>query len=291
MNKKVAIITGADGGMGKVITKRLLREGYQVIMACRNIPEASFFYHSLTDRYPSCLYLFHLDLASSDSIFHFVNEVENHFTKIDLLLNNAGVLTPSEKNTADNFEITEGTNYLGHYILTQRLYPLMGRGTRIVNMASLTYKWYPLRKEFLRPAESKKYSRFLTYSNSKLALVYFTLDQSEKWEKEGITINCADPGIVSTKIICLGKKTIDKMCDWFFRPVIRTAEKGAETMLYLALSPDVEGETGGYYANKKPKAISKRIREHPQRRWLQEISAKIYTDLERNDSAGIFATK
>lgn len=267
--KKVAIITGADGGMGQEHTKAVAEAGYEVVMACRDLSRATKICQELTDKYNYAICVFKLDLASFRAIHDFVDNIKNQYSHIDLLLNNAGVLCHSPEVTADGIENTVGVNYLGHYYLTNQLMPLMPAGARIVNMVSLTYRYGKITDSMFNPLDEKHFNRFSTYSNSKLALLYFTLDAAERWNDLGITVNCADPGIVSTNIIRMGNVVIDKLCDWFFRPIIRKPRKGAETMLYLALSPDLT-VTGGCFASKKQISLSSKLTESPQRQQLKK---------------------
>lgn len=272
---KTAIITGADGGMGKVMTTELALAGCHVIMACEESNRASAIMEDIRQKTGGTLSLFTINLASFHSILQFVKKVTSQFPVIDILLNNAGVLPQKPANTEDKIEITAGVNYLGHYLLTTKLIPFMSADSRIVNMSSLSYKWYEVRDDFFLSADKKPFHRFLHYSSSKRALVYFMLDWTERLKEKGITINCADPGIVDTKIICLDHKLIDKACDLFFRPLINTPQKGAETMIFLALSDSVKGETGGYYVNKKRVKISHAIYDSPQRAKLASLTSEI----------------
>ncbi|MDL2309099.1 SDR family NAD(P)-dependent oxidoreductase [Bacteroidales bacterium OttesenSCG-928-B11] len=275
MAKKVAIITGADGGMGRIITKRLAMDGYKVIMACENKQKAKPVCDAIKAETNTNIELYQLDLASIQSIKQFVQEVTEAHSQIDLLLNNAGALPAKPTVTQDGYELVAGVNYLGHYILSTELLPFFSKSTRIVNMASFSHKWFRLSPQFLKPVNQRNYNRFRCYSNSKLALVYFTLDKSEEWKKRGIMINCADPGIVNTSIISMHNKVIDSLCNIFFRPFIKTPAQGAETMLWLATSPETENLTGGYFRDKKPNGIPSRITNSKQRIWLRNLTNSI----------------
>ena len=272
---KTAIITGADGGIGSVITAGLASAGCHVIMACEKRERAFNIMEEIRQKTGGSLSLFTLNLASFQSIIQFIKEVTSQFPSIDILLNNAGVLPQKPDVTTEGIEITAGINYLGHYLLTTKLIPFMSNGSRIVNMSSLSYKWFEVRDDFFDPVKEKAYHRFLHYSSSKRALVYFMLDWVNQLKEKGITINCTDPGIVNTKIICMGNKLIDMACDLFFRPFIKTPQKAAESMLFLALSDSVKGKTGGYYVNKKKIRINEKIYNSPQRTRLASLTAEI----------------
>ena len=271
MNKKVAIVTGANGGMGKVLTSALAKDGYMVIMACLSVAKAIPVYEQFNSVYPNQISLQPLNLASFTSIIQFANQIKQDYEQIDILLNNAGILAHSAGITEEGFEITAGTNYLGHLLLTTLLTPLFKTGTRVVNTGSMTHNWYKLTPSFLQAVTNKEFSRFKTYSNSKQALLFYTLDQAEQWKEKGIAIHYVDPGIVDTCILCMNNRFIDSLCNVLFRPFIRTPEKGAETILYAALSPEIEGESGQFYANKRKKRLSPKEVNDPMRKWLREM--------------------
>ena len=275
MNKKVAIVTGANGGMGKVLTGTLAKEGYMVIMACLNIDRATTVFEQFNATYPSQIALYPLNLASFASIIQFANQIKHDYEQIDILLNNAGILSHHADVTEEGFEITAGTNYLGHLLLTTLLTPLFKTGSRVVITGSMTHNWYNLSPSFLQAVTDKQFNRFKTYSDSKQALLFYTLDQAEIWREQGIAIHYVDPGIVNTGILCMDNRFIDSLCNVLFRPFIRTPEKGAETILYAALSPEIEGESGQFYANKRKKRLSQKEINHPMRKWLREEREKL----------------
>ncbi len=276
--KKVAIITGADGGMGQEHTKAVAHAGYEVVMACRDIDKAQKICQELTQQYGYNICVIKLDLASFRSIFDFVTEIKKKYTHVELLLNNAGVLCHYPEETQDGIESTIGVNYLGHYYLTKQLVCLMPKGSRIVNMVSLTYKYGKITDDMFLPVDKKHFNRFSTYSNSKLALLYFTMDAALALKDLGIKVNCADPGIVSTNIIRMGNVVVDKLCDWFFRPIIRQPQSGAATMLYLALTPDLE-VTGGCFANKKQIRLKRELLDNPKRKQLKKQTDRIISEI------------
>ncbi|MCQ2270267.1 MAG: SDR family NAD(P)-dependent oxidoreductase [Bacteroidales bacterium] len=275
MEQKIAIITGANGGMGSTLVRDVSKAGFKVIMACQSIQRATPTFERLKKETQGDIELWPLDLASFESIKNFVTEFQKQYQHIDLLLNNAGTLCHKPERTAENYEKTVGVNYLGHYVLTHSLLPLMGKGTRVVNMVSLTVRYGHLKPTLFQPVDNKHFNRFVTYSDSKKAFFYFTMDAAEAWADKGITVNCADPGIVSTNIIRMGNKVIDKLCDIIYRPLIKTPTQGASTMLRLALDPTLEGKTGGLYANKTQQKVKSKLLNSPERVMLRELTAEI----------------
>lgn len=279
MSKGIALVTGADGGMGSIHTRTLAEAGYEVIMACYDKELARPTFEQIQRETQATLHLKQVDLGNLQDILRFADEIKQEFSSLQILLNNAGVLCHKARNSVNNVEYTTAVNYLGHYTLTHALLPLMGAGTRVVSMVSIAYVLGKIREDFLSPTDDSKFNRFTTYGSSKLALYYFTLDAAEAWKERGICVNVADPDIVSTGIICQGNVVVDKLCDWFFRPFINTPAQGAATMLAAAMKPEFEGVTGAYFKKCKVKAPKKRFYNNIQERTLlREITRKFLKD-------------
>lgn len=263
MEKGLAIITGADGGMGQVITEALAREGYPVIMACKE-PEKA---RPLCDRIKKDtgndrIEIRQINLASLASVKAFADRLLTEGRPVSRLMNNAGVLTTPVRRTEDGLETIVSVNYAGPYLLTRQLLPLMHKGTRIVNTVSCTYAIGKIETDFFSKGKNGRFSRIAVYGNTKLALLLFTRELAERVKDRGITVNAADPGIVSTNMITM-QAWFDPLTDILFRPFIKSPEQGAATAIYLARSADVSGKTGCCYANCKEKKLAERIRRHP----------------------------
>ncbi len=268
---KVGIITGADGGIGKNLTSALAKDGFMVVMACKNKQKGEVICEQIKrETGISLIEVIQMDLSSFDSIHQFVKEVHSKYTQIDILLNNAGVLCKEPQKTKENVEYTIAVNYLGPYILTEQLLPIMSDGAKIINTVSLMLQYGKISPDFLA-CNSSRFNRFAYYSHSKLALYYATLEWAENWKHKGITVNCVDPGIVSTKIICMGNKIIDKSCDLFFRPLIRTSLQGADTIIYLAVENEDNTATGKLFKSRKIKEVPFSImNNHSQKKLLKQ---------------------
>lgn len=279
MGRNVALVTGADGGMGRVHVRELAKAGYEVIMACIDIAAAQPIMEEIQRETGGTFHLMALDLGNLADIVRFADEVKSRFPSLQILLNNAGVLPSQPKSSADNIELTMAVNYLGHFTLTNLLHPIMGTGTRIVSMISLSYFLGAVTPDVFVPKTEKTYNRFTAYGSSKLGLYYFMLDASDAWKKEGICFNVADPFIVSTSIIRMNNRVVDKLCDWFFRPLINTPEQGAATMLAAALDPAFENVTGRIFKNKKVAPFKKRFYPNlEQRKLLREMTLQILSE-------------
>lgn len=279
MKQKLAVITGADGGMGMEITRAVAAAGYKVIMACRD-PEIAEEKRQLIMRETGniALEIVPVNLASLSSTASFANELLQRGEVITLLMNNAGTMETRRCITEDGLERTVSVNYVAPYLLTRKLLPLMGEGSRIVNMVSCTYAIGKLDfPDFFLRGKKGAFWRIPIYSNTKLALTLFTIALSEKVEGKGIVVNAADPGIVSTKIITM-HMWFDPLTDIFFRPFIRTPRQGAATAISLLLDEDAGKRTGTLNVSCHPKQLSEKFFHHVQMKELwdktEEIVAK-----------------
>lgn len=269
----VAIVTGGDGGMGRVITEACAKSGYHTIMTCRSLKEALPIRDRMLERHPDAkIEVMELELTSRPSILQFVETLNHRGEKVAILVNNAGVLCNSFQLTKEGIEESTAVNYLAPYLLTRLLLPLMGSGSRVVNTVSITYKIGKIEEGFFVP--NPKLPRIPRYANSKLALLLFTLELAERVRKRGILVNAADPGIVDTKMIHL-EKWFDPLTDLFFRPFIRKPKKGAETAIMLALSGEVDGITGRCFSNSKEIILSDEVSNHPYRKALWEKTEEL----------------
>lgn len=277
---KLAVITGADGGMGTEITRAVARAGYHVVMLCYTLFKGEERKNQLIlETGNEEIEVRQVDLSSMVSVINVADSLLGRGKGIDLLMNNAGTMSPYLIQTEDGLERTVAVNYMSHYLLTLKLLPLMGKGTRIVNMISCTYTVGHLTPEFFTHGKKGSFWRIPIYSNTKLALWLFTRELSERLKEEGITVNAADPGIVSTNIIRMDM-WFDRLTDWIFRPRIRTPKKGAETAIHLLLSDEVEGMTGQLFASCKPKKVKEEYNNHPQTKELWEDTKEYLRKLE-----------
>ena len=268
---KLAIITGAGTGMGFEEAKAVAGKGFHTIMACHH-PEAAEERRQAIVKATGNEHVevVGIDLADLSSVRRFADEIKARFQHLDLLMNNAGTLETGLHITQDNMEHTVQVNYVGPYLLTRLLLPLMGEGSRIVNMVSLTYRVGRLDfPDFFRRGRKGSFWRIPIYSNTKLALTLFTFDLAERLRDKGITVNAADPGIVSTDIIRM-HNFIDPLTDIFFRPFIRTPRQGADTAIRLLLDEDKATQTGTFNRSGRIIDVGDKFVHHKQMHELWE---------------------
>ena len=274
--EKLAVITGADGGMGTEITRAVAQAGYRVVMACYHPEKGNGVCEQLKAETGNAqLEVVPLDLSSLASVAAFADRLLQQGERIELLMNNAGTLETGLHITGDGLERTVSVNYVGPYLLTRKLLPLLGEGSRVVNMVSCTYAIGHLDfPDFFLRGRKGSFWRIPIYSNSKLALTLFTLDLAQRVKERGIVVNCADPGIVSTKIISM-HMWFDPLTDIFFRPFIRTPRQGADTAIRLLITPEGGQRTGMLHASGKPKALPEKFTRQPQMAELWQRTEEI----------------
>ncbi len=262
---RLAVITGADGDMGTEITRAVARAGFDLVMLCQTKSKGERVRDSLVgDTGNRSIEVRQLDLASMAAVKEVADGLLADGRRVDLLMNNAGSMSRTGfESTVDGLERTVSINYVGHFLLTTKLLPLMGRGTRVVNMISLTYAIGRIGPSFFTRGCEGTFLRIPVYSNTKLALWLFTRSLALRVRDRGITVNASDPGIVSTRFIHLDL-WFDPLTDIFFRPCIHKPAKGAATAISLLLDGKWEGVTGCMFVSGRQRKLGAKYLDHPQ---------------------------
>ncbi len=273
MKQGIAVITGADGGMGTEITRAVAEAGYPIIMVCYTITKGEKVRNQIIESTGNKeIEVMQADLSSMQSVSDLADKILQKDQPIALLMNNAGTMETGFHTTVDGMERTVSVNYLAPYLLTRKLLPLMGQGTRVVSMVSCTYAIGSIDfPDFFNRGRKGRFWRIPIYSNTKLALLLFTLELAEQVKAKGIAVNAADPGIVSTPIITM-HAWFDPITDLVFRPFIRTPRQGADTAIRLLLDKDNEGKTGTFNLSGHTKQLSDKYINHKQKQELWDES-------------------
>lgn len=273
---KLAIITGADGGMGFEETRAVAQAGYHTIMACYSPRLAEEKCRQLiAETGNKNIEVIGIDLANLQSVRQFADTIKERFSEVNLLMNNAGTMETGRHITVDGLERTISVNYVGPYLLTRLLLPMMNAGARIVNMASCVYLLGKLDfPDFFEKGRKGSFWRIPVYSNSKLAMTLFSLSLAKLVKERGITVNAVDPGIVDTGIIRM-QMFFDPITDLVFRPLIRTPRQGADTAIHLLLDKEAEGQTGTFNRSRKIINIGKKYTSHRQMEELWKRTEQI----------------
>jgi NAD(P)-dependent dehydrogenase (short-subunit alcohol dehydrogenase family) len=249
LSNKIAIITGANSGIGFEAARHLSRKGATIIMGCRNHEKGENAKQLILNENSNAkLDLMELDLSSLDSVRNFSAGVPKKYDNVDILINNAGVSVPQFSRTKDGFELHFGVNYLGHFALTGLLLPLIVKvkDSRIVTMTSAN-----LRKIDFDDinCEKRRASALTLYGRSKLACLMFTLELNDRLKMNGYsTISlAAQPGLSRT-----GLYNHSLLAKIFALGILRiifgsmSAEDGSRPVLYAATAPEAKG--GSFYA-------------------------------------------
>ncbi|EDW76307.2 uncharacterized protein Dwil_GK14729 [Drosophila willistoni] len=270
---KVIIVTGANTGIGKETVRELARRGATVYMACRDMEKCEKARAEIVEETKNqMIFSRYLDLSSLDSIRKFVEEFKAEEDKLDILINNAGVMRGPRKLTKEGFEMQIGVNHMGHFLLTNLLLDVIKASapSRIVNVSSAVHYVGKINTKDLN--SEKSYSEGGAYSQSKLANILFTRELAKRLEGTGVTVNALHPGAVKTE---LGRNwTAGKLFSPLLSPFLKTPEGGAQTTLYAALDPDLEKLSGLYFSDCRPKEMAAAAKDDNMARWLWAESEK-----------------
>jgi NAD(P)-dependent dehydrogenase (short-subunit alcohol dehydrogenase family) len=259
---RTAIVTGANSGLGLATSLELARHGAHVVLACRDGDKGAAALRTIERSAPEAeVELASLDLGDLASVERFAGGFRSSHTEgLDLLINNAGVMAPPRRETADGFELQLGTNHLGHFALTARLIGLMeGRSNaRVVTLSSNAHKMGRIDLEDLQ--SERHYRRWSAYGQSKLANLMFALELDRRLRAAGSTIKslAAHPGYAATNLQTAAPPLLDSVVMRFTNLVMaQSADMGALPTLYAATEPGLEG--GSYIG---PDGIGE-FRGHP----------------------------
>jgi NAD(P)-dependent dehydrogenase (short-subunit alcohol dehydrogenase family) len=272
MTGKLCVVTGASSGIGKETAKGLAKLGANVVMVCRNRERGQ---QALSEMKKTGddqkIELMLCDLSSQKSIREFASDFKKNHASLDVLINNAGVLNRYRSGTVDGLEATFAVNHLGYFLLTNLLLDVIKKSApaRIINVSSAVHKYVAIDFDDLQ--NEKNYRGFGAYSKSKLANVLFTYELARRLEGTRVTANCLHPGGVGTNIF----NTLPKVVEAIIKLVAISPEKGAETSVYLASSPEVEGVTGKYFVKKSATRTSASSYNEDTARRLWDVSAKL----------------
>jgi NAD(P)-dependent dehydrogenase (short-subunit alcohol dehydrogenase family) len=245
---RIAIVTGANSGIGLDAARRLALAGARVVMACRDTAKGDAAAATIRTEAPDAqLDVVALDLASLDSVRAFSAGYEHD--RLDLLINNAGVMVPPYRKTADGFELQLGTNHLGHFALTGLLLErlLVTRGARVVTVSSTAHKFGRIDFDDLQSEHS--YRRWRAYGQSKLANLLFMFELDRRLREHGAdTVSvAAHPGYSATNLqFAATPSRVERLGSLVLnRVVAQSAERGAEPTLYAATAAIAGGSFVG----------------------------------------------
>jgi NAD(P)-dependent dehydrogenase (short-subunit alcohol dehydrogenase family) len=245
---KIAIVTGANTGLGKEITIGLARKEVKVIMACRNIKKAEEAKTGIIKAVPNAdIEIMELDLSSLKSVRNFAKSYCDKYKQLNFLIENAGIMIPPFQKTEDGFESQMGVNYFSHFLLTNLLMPTLNKtkGARIATTSSKAHEKGVINFDNLNSEMS--YSKMGAYSQSKLACLMFAYELQRRLTKAGshVIAVSSHPGISNTNLFDNIPKFARVLMTPFLPFFTHSPEKAALPMLYAVLGKDVKG--GDYF--------------------------------------------
>lgn len=268
VDKKTIIITGSNAGIGLAIAKQAAKQHQRIILACRSAAKAESARQELLSAAPDAEILFRpLDLSSFDSIRNFAAVIEKDFPVVDVLINNAGVMPFNEEYTKEGFEMQFGVNYLGHFLLTHLLLPVLARApkARIIHVSSLGHLLGRINFENFR---GRKFYLFgvPSYAQSKLANVLLSNELSRRLPRN-ITSNAVHPGFVDSDFF----RSIPGFIYKIWRKVLVSSEQCGQFITDMALLDAWENKTGQFVSAQGPLPISSKTRD-------LELSDRLYKE-------------
>lgn len=271
--QKTAIITGGTSGIGKVTATEIAREGYKTILIARNERKLETTSKEICIRTRNEDVSYYVaDLSEISEIERVAKQILQEHPTIDVLVNNAGALFSKRQQTSDGIELTLATNHINYFLLTNLLLPNIKKApkARIVCVSSEAQQiiknidWEDIQYRH-------KFKGLWAYSQSKMFNAMFTFELAKRLQGTNITVNCMHPGGVNTGFGSKTKGILGFLIRLIF-PFLRTAKKGAETLIWLALSKEVEGISGKYFHDKEPIEPAEPAKNHEAWNRLWRVS-------------------
>jgi NAD(P)-dependent dehydrogenase (short-subunit alcohol dehydrogenase family) len=276
MQGKICMITGANSGIGKATALGLAQMGATVVLVSRDRARGEEAQNEIKAKSGNhAIDLLLADLSSQQSIRQLAEDFKQRYTRLHVLINNAGIFALTRRETVDGLEMTLAVNVLAPFLLTNLLLDVIKASApaRIVNVSSDQQESNYLKLDDLQ--SKKSYRPMRAYAQSKLAVVLFTYELALRLEGTGVTANCLHPGFVATNIAQRGLVLPARLATKLIFRFGTSPEKGAKTSLYLATSPDVEGVTGKYFEKSVPRKSASLSYDTSLQQQLWKVSAEL----------------
>jgi NAD(P)-dependent dehydrogenase (short-subunit alcohol dehydrogenase family) len=253
MRGKVCVITGATSGIGLVAAERLAAMGARLVLVGRDKTRGEAAIARIKRSTPGAeIRIHYADLSRVVEMNRLASEIAAIEPRIDVLVNNAGAMFAQRGVTEDGLERTFAVNHIAYFVVANRLKERLvaAAPARIVNTASDAHRGNTLDFDDLQSA--RRYRGLTAYGRSKLANILFTRELARRLSGTGVTVNCLHPGFVATRIADNNGGVFRLGVGIAKSLFALSPEKGAQTIVYLASSPEVAGTTGGYFAKSRP---------------------------------------
>jgi len=276
MSGRVCMITGTTSGIGKATALGLAKMGATVILVARNEADLRVAIDDIKEKTANeSIDLIVADLSSQESIHRLAEDFRNKYQHLHVLINNAGLTAEHKTLSVDGIDTLFAVNYLAPFLLTNLLLDVLkvSAPSRVVNVSSDGHKFGRINFDDI---QSKKRSAIGAYGDSKLALNLFTYELARKLEGTGVTANALHPGVVATNIGSHDSSPFITRFIWkIFKVFMSSPDKGAQTSMFLASSPDVDGVSGKYFVKSKETRSSKESYDESVGQRLWQVSAEL----------------
>jgi len=276
---KVAIVTGGNSGIGKETAVALASMGARVVFTARDEARGSDARTEIRTRSGSDeVEVMPLDLARFASVRDFAKRWGDEHDQLDVLVNNAGLILNSRRQTDDGYEMTFQVNHLGPFLLTQLLRDQLvaGDDARVVNVASDAHSSARRGLDFDDLQSTRHYRGFRVYGKTKLANILFTRELARRWADTGVTANAVHPGFVASSFGRDGDTgRFGALLFPLLKPFALSAEQGARTQVYVASAPELAGITGGYWVKSAPATPSAAAQDDAAAARLWQVSEEL----------------
>ena len=246
MQGKVVLVTGASSGIGRATAEGLAQRGARLLLTGRSPARCDEALAAVRKAGDGDAQMLRTDFGSLDAVRRLADDIGAQTQRIDVLINNAALVSAPRRLSSDGYELTFAVNHLAPFLLTGLLLPLLGSGARIVNVASLAHRWGAVDFDDLH--NERSYRSLRVYGQSKTANILFNLELARRLDGSGVTANCLHPGGIRSN---MGRGNgfhwdlLQRLAGLF----MKSPDQGATTPIYLAAAPEVEGVSGRYYDN------------------------------------------
>jgi NAD(P)-dependent dehydrogenase (short-subunit alcohol dehydrogenase family) len=275
MGGQTVLITGGTSGIGKAAAVALAAMDANVVIVGRNPERGEAAVEEIRARsHNESVELLLADLSVQSEVRRLAEEFQERYDRLDVLANNAGLVQSKRSETPDGIETTLAINHLAPFLLTNLLLERLelSAPSRVITVSSEAQRWGKM--DFEDMQSRRKYRGFPVYGMTKLANIMFSYELAERLNGTGVTATCLHPGSVGTNF---GQNNRGPMALFFrtFKPFMRSAEQGADTLVWLASSPEVDEVSGKYFSDRKEIEAQKVAYDRAARRRLWEISEEL----------------
>ncbi|XP_026233715.1 retinol dehydrogenase 13-like [Anabas testudineus] len=279
LDGKTVLVTGANTGIGKETALDMARRGARVILACRDLTRARIAADEIRQKSGNGnVVVKKVDLASLQSVRDFAKDITENEERLDILINNAGIMMCPKWKTEDGFEMQFGVNHLGHFLLTNCLLDLLKKSapSRIVIVSSLVHTRGHIHFDDINL--DKTYTPEMSYFQSKLANVLFGRELASRLQGTGVTVYSLHPGAIQTE---LGRHYFPSLPLWKrmllvpLMMIFKSPWEGAQTTIYCAVDESVSNNSGLYYSDCAPKKAAPQAQDDAAAKKLWDLSTSM----------------